>query len=126
MAYHSSEYDLQLSVCKYLKLQYPNIIFRSDLAGIAMTKGMARKYAKIQHSSGFPDLFIYYPSKGFNGLALELKNTNIYKKDGTLKKNDHLQKQEKILNYLKRHKYCAAFAVGFDQAKKLIDSYILC
>lgn len=122
--YHSNEYELQLAVCQYLRYQYPDILFRSDLGGIKLTKGLAIKSKKIQRSSGFPDLFIYYPSKGYNGLAIELKATNIYKKDGTLKKNDHVFKQKKILDILSANNYKAVFAVGFEQAKKIIDEYV--
>lgn len=119
-----SEFDLQIAVTKYLKYQYPNILFRSDLGGIRLTQGLATKAKKIQHSTGFPDLFIYYPSKGYNGLAIELKTKEVLKKDGTLKKSEHLAQQQKVLDYLNEKKYYASFAVGFDEARTIIDDYL--
>ena len=105
-------------------MQYPKVIFRSDLGGIKLSKGMAIKYSRIQHSKGFPDLFVYYPSKGYAGLAIELKAKNIYKKNGELLSSEHLQAQKSVLDYLSSNKYLAKFAVGFDQAKLIIDTYL--
>jgi hypothetical protein len=122
--YHSKEYELQLAVCKYIRYQYPNILFRSDLGGIKLTKGLAIKSKRIQHSKGFPDLFLYYPSGKYNGLAIELKVKDIFKKDGTLRKSEHLEQQQKVLDILNANNYYATFAVGFNEAKTVIDNYV--
>tara|TARA_Y100001937_G_scaffold23697_1_gene33781 strand:+ start:6945 stop:7301 length:357 start_codon:yes stop_codon:yes gene_type:complete len=115
---------LQCAVCKYLQYQYPNILFRSDLGGIWLTKGLAKKAKRIQHSKGFPDLFIYYPSNGYHGLAIELKARNIFKKDGTLLKSQHTAQQQKIIDLLNANNYYATFAVGYNDAKNIIDNYV--
>lgn len=59
------------------------------------------------------------------GLFIELK------KDGTrLKKRngewatEHIAEQAKVLEDLRKLGYCAEFAVGFDQTKKIIDEYL--
>ena len=119
-----SEYTLQVAVCKYLKYQYPNVLFRSDLGGIRLTKGLAIKAKKIQHSKGFPDLFVYHPNKGYNGLAIELKTKELMKKNGTLKKSEHLEQQQRVLDHLNANKYYASFAVGFEEARTIIDNYL--
>ena len=126
MAYHSKEYDLQLAVCKYLKYQYPHVLFRSDLGGIKLSKGMGMKNARLQHSSGFPDLIIYYKSKGKSGLAIELKTLNspVYKINGELYKKDHLKNQARVLEYLREQNFEADFCVGIDAAKRKIDNYL--
>ena len=120
----SNEYDLQKAVCKYLKLQYPHVLFRSDLGGIKLSKGMAIKYSRLQHSSGFPDLIIYYQSKGKCGLAIELKIKPVYKINGELFKDPHLEKQARILEYLREQNFEADFCVGIDQAIEKIDNYL--
>jgi hypothetical protein len=124
MAYRSNEYDLQRAVTQYLKYKYPHVLFRSDLGGIKLSKGMAIKYARLQHSSGFPDLMIYYQSKGKGGLAIELKTKPVYKINGELYKDSHLEKQARVLEYLRKQNFEADFCVGIDQAMVKIDNYL--
>jgi hypothetical protein len=59
------------------------------------------------------------------GLFLELKKegTRLKKKNGEWA-NDHIAEQAEILNQLKLRGYAAEFAVGFDQAKEIIDNYL--
>ena len=58
------------------------------------------------------------------GLFIELKAKTIYKKDGSLLANDHVAEQKTMLEWLETRGYMARFAVGFDEAKKLIDDYL--
>ena len=117
---------LQKQVVQYLKLQYPNIVFNSDMAGIKLTPGQATKASKLRSSNGFPDLAIYEARKGLNGLFLELKaeGKSPFKLNGKVKKDKHLQEQEKMLYDLNSRGYYAKFAVGFDEAKIIIDTYL--
>lgn len=115
-------------VVDYLRLQYPGVIFRTDYsAGIKLTPGMARKHHSLQEGRGYPDLFIALPNnKGYHGLFLELKRpgARVRKRDGSIVANEHIQEQDIYLKRLKSVGYKAAFAVGFDEAKKEIDDYI--
>jgi hypothetical protein len=127
MAYiPKDEFSEQASICEYLSLQYPNVIFASDLSGIKLTKGLAVKIKKLKCARGIPDLFIYEPRKGYCGLAIELKATGVtvYKQDGTLKNDTHLQEQEEMLTRLSKKGYLALFCLGFDSAKLIIDTYL--
>lgn len=60
------------------------------------------------------------------GLFLELKKegTKIMKKGGGLVSNPHIIEQSKMLNALNERGYYAVFAVGFDEAKRIIDEYL--
>lgn len=62
----------------------------------------------------------------YAGLMIELKRegTRIYKKNGELVSNEHIQEQAEMLNELRERGYAARFAVGFDQAKQIIDEYL--
>lgn len=62
----------------------------------------------------------------YNGLYLELKaeGNSPFKKDGSLKKDEHLEEQEEMLEALRSRGYKAEFAVGFEEAKELIDDYL--
>ena len=70
-----------------------------------------------------PDNELYHI---YNGLYLELKaeGNSPFKKDGTLKKDQHLEEQNEVLNHLREKGYAAYFAVGFEEAQKLIDDYL--
>lgn len=62
----------------------------------------------------------------YNGLYLEIKaeGNSPFKKDGTLKKEQHLEEQQAMLEALRLRGYKAVFAVGFEEAKKIIDDYL--
>jgi hypothetical protein len=115
------EESLQRQVCRYLRLQYPNIIFRSDYAsGLQLTMNQAAIHKSLQSGRSWPDLFIYKPSRGYSGLALEIKRENnvIYLKrglrKGLLTSDPHIQEQALMLRELNDLGYFARFGIGFD------------
>src|SRR5438874_423873 len=118
------EESLQRQVCRYLKLQYPSIVFRSDFAsGLQLTMNQAAIHKSLQSSRSWPDLFVYKLSRGYSGLALELKRegTVIYlsrgPRKGILTSDPHIQEQAAMLTELNRLGYMARFGVGFDQCR---------
>lgn len=118
---------LREQLATWIQLQYPNIIYRFDLAAdIKLTVGQARKHKKLHPHRGYPDLFIAEPRACYHGLYLELKAEGKapYKKNGELKADKHLEEQEAILTKLNCRGYFASFATGFDEAKGLIESYL--
>lgn len=112
-------------LCNYIKVNYPEVVFLSDASGLKMTMGQAVKWSRLKSHRGIPDLIILYPSSGYHGLMIELKRTGekIYKKDGSLK-TDHLKEQNEVLKILESIGYVARFAIGFDEARKLVDEYM--
>lgn len=120
-----SEKRLHESVCDYLKYQYPDTVFTSDASGLRLNMGQAIQIKKLRHPErGIPDLIILEPRGGYNGMLLELKVDTPFKKDGSLKKNDHLEDQADCLFKLTSKGYYAHFAIGFDDAKEQIDKYM--
>ena len=119
------EENLHLAICDYIRLQYPNVLFNSDLSGIKLTMGQAVKAKKLRSSKGFPDLVIYEPRCNCHALFLELKREGekILNKNGDLK-TDHLKEQDEIISKLCAKGYLACFAIGFDEAKRIIDLYL--
>jgi hypothetical protein len=119
------EKDLHRAVCTYLKMQYPNVMFNSDMSGIKLTMGQAVQAKKLRSNQGFPDIVIYEQRCGYNALFIELKRDGerIYKKDGMLA-SPHLQEQYDCLCMLRERGYEAQFAIGFDQAREIIDQYL--
>jgi hypothetical protein len=119
------ETDLSLQVSKYLSMQYPNLIYHFDLSsGGKLPMNMAVRNKRMNKWTSYPDLFICQPNDRYHGLFLELKAVDIYKKDGSLRANEHVEKQNVMLNRLKDRGYCAMFAIGFDDVKKKIDNYL--
>jgi hypothetical protein len=87
--------------------------------------GQAVQAKKLRSSNGFPDLVIYEIRMDYPALFIELKRKGerIYKKDGT-PVNEHIAEQLEMLKKLKRRGFMADFALGFEQAKELIDWYL--
>lgn len=132
------ESTLQCHVADYLRLRYPHVLFHSDYgSGIRLTPGQARIQSRQNGGRrAWPDMFIAEPRTvkigpdkyHFAGLFLELKRdgTRIIKRDGTLVADTHIREQHALLVELERRDYMARFAVGFDQAKQIIDEYLGC
>lgn len=128
------EEKVQIQVCKYLRKDYPRVIFTCDLSsGMKLPIHIAAKNKSMRSSRGLPDLFIasvnhakYEGDETYSGLFLELKNEDvvIYNKDGSMRKDPHLFEQNAILESLREEGYKAVFACGFKEAKKIIDEYL--
>lgn len=121
------EVNIHNQVCKYLKAQYPHIMFISDFAaGIKMSKGMATRQANQKSNHSFPDLMILEPRNGYHGLLIELKRDrdSLYNKNGLIKSSQHLDSQAECILLLNKNGYYSRFACGFDEAKQIIDWYL--
>lgn len=124
-----TESELQTQVADYIRLRYPKVLFHSDFgSGIKLTMGQAIKQKRQNGGRrAWPDMIVArpMPDKGYYGLFIELKKegTRLRKKDGT-PASDHLKEQSELLEELERWGYKAVFAVGFDEAKKIIDEYL--
>ena len=129
-----TELELQAQVADYIRLRYPSVIFHSDFgSGIKLTMGQAVKQKRLQGGRrAWPDLFIAEPrrnkinGKQYHGAFLELKRdgVKVFKKDGGVVADSHIREQFYMINDLIRKGYFADFAVGFDEAKNLIDEYL--
>ena len=121
-----TEHQLYGQIATYLQVHYPKVIWRFDLAAdMKLTVGQATKHKHLNPHRGYPDLFIAEPKQGSNGLYIEIKvdGTRLKKKDGTWA-STHLEEQNEVLNKLQKKGYAAYFAVGFDEAKDIIDDYL--
>lgn len=133
-----NESELQVMVADYIRMQYPDVLFHSDFgSGIKLTMGQAIKQKRQNGGRrAWPDMFIAEPKDGLNmrtngnpniyaGLFIELKKdgTRLKKKNGEWA-SEHIAEQANIIERLRFRGYEAQFAVGFDEAKKLIDEYL--
>jgi len=114
-----SEKTLHRAVCDYLRLQYPDVLFNSDLSGsMKLTIGQAKALKYLRSNRGWPDIFIAEPRGGFAGFFLELKQ------EGKIYETRHVKEQKQMIERLKDKGYFAFMAAGFDEAKKVIDAYM--
>tara|TARA_Y100000389_G_scaffold65107_1_gene61145 strand:+ start:2800 stop:3174 length:375 start_codon:yes stop_codon:yes gene_type:complete len=122
----ATEEQTHIAICKYIKLQYPNIIFSSESSGLRVTISQAKRLKAMRSCSGLPDIMIFEPRRSYYGLFLEVKKEGsvVFKKDGDIRSDKHLKEQEEILFQLQQKGYFAQFVIGFDEAKSIIDYYL--
>lgn len=131
-----NEAQLQEQVAQYLRLQYPNVMFHSDFgSGVKLTMGQAVRQKRMNGGGrAWPDMFIAEPVevdfgqpswRNYAGLFVELKKegVRVKKKNGEWV-SAHIAEQAEVLERLRFRGYVAEFAVGFDEAIKIIDNYL--
>lgn len=121
-----TEKELTRQICQYIRTQYPSVYFFTDPSGMyqkswaakAMLKNNRSKHAQL-------DIIILEPNNLYFGAVIELKRNRekIYKKDGEFV-SDHIKEQADSIFHLLKKRYYAEFAIGFDQAKRIIDNYL--
>lgn len=121
------ESDIQIMVADYLVINYPDVVFHSDFGSGVKLSFYQASMQKRQNGGrrAWPDMFIAKPCGKYAGLFIELKRdgTRIQKRDGSYA-SDHISEQADILKCLNKCGYYARFAVGFNEAKRIIDAYL--
>ncbi len=131
-----TESELQQQVAGYLRLRYPGVVFHSDYgSGVKLTARQAA-IQKRQNGGlrGWPDMFIAHPvprcidgswDYQWCGLFIELKKagTRLKKKNGEWA-TPHIAEQAKLMELLRERGFVAEFAVGYFEAKSIIDDYL--
>lgn len=121
-----TEEQEQERLCKWIKKNYPNVLYTIDLGGIRL-QPYQRRIMATRAKRGHPDIIMqeWFLDK-YCGLAIEFKRTgvSVTKKDGTLKKDKHLEEQLEYLIELRERFYVAGFVCGLESAKKVISAYL--
>lgn len=133
------EDHLYEQIAQYMNLKHPAIIYHFDLSGLWTPSHKARNLYGRLNRRAWPDLLMALPRRApiealdhgiiqsdtYSGLFLELKRegTRLKKRDGSWA-NDHVAEQAVVLEQLAEQGYIAQFAVGFEQAVDIIESYI--
>jgi len=120
------EYELQKRICKWLQLQYPDVLFMTDsIASVKLTLPQAARNKAVQKPNfKCPDLIILEPNQFYNGLFIELKIKCPFKKDGELRKDDHLEAQYRTMIDLERKGYYACFSWTYENTITIIKDYL--
>lgn len=72
---------------------------------------------------GVSDLFIYYPTKTYHGLWLEVKRNMVY--PPSAKKTQTWLAQEKFQETVKSVGFAAHFCYGWNDGREIIQRYLL-
>jgi hypothetical protein len=110
-------------VSVYLLQNYPEVVFKFDLASDQrLTIGQAKRNSQLlgKWSKGHPDLVMYEPRKGYCGLFLELKAT----KNGKVPNTDHTRTQRVFHQILRNKGYWCDFCVNYDNCIEKIVAYM--
>ena len=124
---NKAEKYLHQQVCSYINLQYPDVIYLSDPSGLKVSIGVAIELKKKRCKKyKIPDLIILHPCQNKHGLIIEVKVSieDVYKKDMTLRENEHIIEQAKSIEQLNKLGYAAYFGIGFQKCKNIIDNYL--
>ena len=123
-----TEWQEQLAFCKWLKMQYPQVRFRSDIQSAGkLSPAMQNIKLILDPFRGFPDITIYLKRGEFCGLMIEMKreNSGLYLKDGSLSNSKHVQEQGKMHEFLRDNAWKVEFAEGMDEAILVFKNYLL-
>lgn len=122
-----TEEIVHFQIAEYIRLKYPNALFRTDLSGIKLTAGQAVKIKRLQDGRrGWPDIFFPEPRGMYFGLYGEIKTGpgEVFTKKGTMRTSEHIQEQWAMLLELRRRGYAATWLFGFEDAKDQIELYL--
>jgi len=116
----SPEDGMQIALVNYIRLQYPKAIFCHIPNGGNRNPREGAKFKRMGVLPGMPDLMFFNPISNdsgivYCGLALELKTQK-----GKLRPN-----QQDRLSELKQCDWHCKVAYGFDQAKEIVDNYLM-
>lgn len=120
------EADLQTRICNYLRMNYPKVEFRTDKDGQFAYRSQLRYKKAHAGKRGFPDIIISEPNKEYKGLVIELKRegAKIFRMDGSIRKNWHLEDQQYWLDWFKTLGCYSTFSIGYDQTVDIINKYL--
>lgn len=125
------EEDLYEQLARYLNLKHPRVPYHFDLSGLWTPSHRLRNLYGRLNARAWPDLFIAKPvflERTVNvahGMFVELKRegTKLKKRNGDWA-SAHIEEQADVLDKLAAQGYIAQFAVGYDEAVELIESYL--
>ena len=109
-----SEESIQIMICSYLDLVYPDILYTATCGGLRTSIKQANKAKKTGYRKGLPDMIFFEPRKGFHGMCLEVKRD---------KRSYPSKAQETFIDALNGRDYLAKCVKGFEEAKEALDWY---
>lgn len=118
---------IQKQLVQYIRSAYPYVLFRGnarDAGKMSPRSGAAAK--ALGQGRAWPDIVVYHAAGPYHGLFIELKKdrSDVYRKDGRIVADRHIQDQRDRLCDLHAAGYYADFAFGLREAIELVDWYM--
>lgn len=118
------EDSIHISICDFIKTQYPDVIFSSEPSGLRLPIGQAKKLARMRSGSKLLDIWIPEPRGPYHGLFFEVKAESPFQKNGSLYSDKHLAEQAKMIERLKKKGYQAMFVWSVEQGVIEMNKYM--
>ncbi len=122
-----TERNLTKNIAKFMQVQFPNVIYKFDLASdqrLSIQQATRNSQLHGRWSRGSPDMVILAQNGSYGALFIELKVISPYKKNGELKKSAHLSSQANFHEELEKRGYKAIFTTGFEETIEAIREYL--
>lgn len=121
MGRKTPESFLATRMSNFMFENYNNIPFRFDIGADVPLPIQIAKRAKELHgkwSRGYPDMLIATCRKGYGGLYLELKATEV------VADTEHTRTQSLYHAVLRKNGYKCVFCCGYEECTKYIKKYL--
>lgn len=99
-----------------------NFYLKNDNEG-KRTPAQGAQAKRMGLRQGASDLFIYYPTKTYHGLWLEIKRNKKY--TPSERNTETWKAQEKFIETVKSVGFSGEFCYGFVDGKRIIEAYLL-
>lgn len=120
------EHQIQAQFVKWFHLTYPQLepFFWAIPNGGFRFKKTARDMKEEGEKKGVPDLQLAYPSKGYHGLFIEMKRSEVGKRGGLINKGDPSEAQIRRMEALEGVGYHCVVCYSFDEACEVVKDYL--
>ena len=108
------EYLIQREFVKYMKLQYPSVLYCASAGGLHTSPIQAKKMIAAGYRKGYPDMSIFEPAGGYKGLFIEIKTET----------GKPSKEQKAWLFKLNQRGYYATICKGLDECISTLNNYL--
>lgn len=108
------EQNIQSQLVRWMKKQYPKMLFTASAGGLHTSKTQAIKMKHAGYVAGCPDMMIFEPRGGYFGLFIEMKRPG----------NRATPDQLVFLENLRLRNYQSMVCTGLDEAMDQVSRYM--
>lgn len=121
------EEQIHIALCKYIQLQYPDVIFTTESSGLRLSMRAAVVAKQCRNpKTGWCDIIVLEPRGKWHGLLVEVKKSEseLFTKKGEFRNTQHNFEQQEFAYKANSKGYYYIYACSLDMGKKAIDSYM--
>lgn len=108
------EQKIQIAVCNWMRLRYPDLLFTISPAGMIRGANTAVLMKRLGYRNGTPDILIFEPRGRFHGLFIELKAEKGYLSED----------QRVFIAKAVFLRYATAVCFSYEEAIKTVENYM--